>query len=242
MGDLQLKVSRPRCPYCHGDIVGGEDNYACHECLTWHHTGCWTEYGSCVSCGNKQRKATDPDIGMEELMALAGHSSRPRGHDVMADLAAIGLVSPPRKPSFGQQTDTSTKTVTYFDPESGNIESVFKKEHSVYKKVQPDLCGVTEKSKRESACPHLFEAMDNKCRYCGKDAYDYYCEGGTTAKWTTPAFKKADPVVAAQNRKFRQLEQESRIQRQKAAEISQFLWIGLCIAVGLMSVLAKILL
>lgn len=54
MSDVRekLRIQRPRCPYCHDDIVGGADNRACRECLAWHHTGCWVEHGSCVTCGH----------------------------------------------------------------------------------------------------------------------------------------------------------------------------------------------
>ena len=45
-----LKVNRPRCPYCHDDIVAGDANRACYACLTWHHSECWN-YSGCVTCG-----------------------------------------------------------------------------------------------------------------------------------------------------------------------------------------------
>ena len=47
-----VKISRPRCPYCHDEIMPGGDNRACRECLSWHHEDCWDTHGSCVGCGN----------------------------------------------------------------------------------------------------------------------------------------------------------------------------------------------
>lgn len=49
----KIKVERPRCPYCHDDIVPGEKNRACYSCLAWHHTECWDSNGNkCVGCGD----------------------------------------------------------------------------------------------------------------------------------------------------------------------------------------------
>lgn len=47
-----VQVSKPKCPYCHDEIVGGGRNHACHECLTWHHHDCFLEHKGCVTCGN----------------------------------------------------------------------------------------------------------------------------------------------------------------------------------------------
>ena len=58
---VKLKINRPRCPYCHDDIKPGGDNQACHECLAWHHSECWTQHGACVGCGNRWVK--DPVSG-----------------------------------------------------------------------------------------------------------------------------------------------------------------------------------
>ena len=55
----QVRVNHPRCPYCHDDIRGGEDNRACHACLTWHHSECWAE-GGCVTCGGEARTELEP--------------------------------------------------------------------------------------------------------------------------------------------------------------------------------------
>ena len=55
-----IKIPKPRCPYCHTDILPGDtSNYACYECLTWHHDDCFENHGSCVTCGTtwKQDRA-----------------------------------------------------------------------------------------------------------------------------------------------------------------------------------------
>ena len=70
-------IKRDRCPYCHDDIVPGGDNYACHECLAWHHTGCWKEYGACVGCGNTWVKDATSGMMSSPMPKEAGPKEEP---------------------------------------------------------------------------------------------------------------------------------------------------------------------
>jgi hypothetical protein len=46
-----IHIERPRCPYCHEEIVpGAGENRGCGVCLAWHHGRCWTEHGRCAAC------------------------------------------------------------------------------------------------------------------------------------------------------------------------------------------------
>jgi len=69
----EIHIEKPRCPYCHEDIKIGGDNYACHECMVWHHTACWTEHGECVACGNLWMKS--PMGGLSATKPIFGAGS-----------------------------------------------------------------------------------------------------------------------------------------------------------------------
>jgi len=50
--ELQAKIQRPRCPFCHEDVSPGDDEKTlCNDCLAVHHEACWSEHGGCSSCG-----------------------------------------------------------------------------------------------------------------------------------------------------------------------------------------------
>jgi len=99
-----LKVNKPRCPYCHDDIVGGAENYACHECLTWHHTGCWNEHGGCVSCGNTWMK--DPISGVERGTSRRTPASYVDPH-TMSLVDELYLLLGDSKPTAGESEEMS---------------------------------------------------------------------------------------------------------------------------------------
>lgn len=47
-----------RCPYCHHDVVAGQDEqHGCEKCRAWHHQACWTEHGGCSACDFKAQVA-----------------------------------------------------------------------------------------------------------------------------------------------------------------------------------------
>ena len=47
---MTVNVQRPRCPYCHEDVVPGEGR-GCAECMGWTHDECWEDHGKCPACG-----------------------------------------------------------------------------------------------------------------------------------------------------------------------------------------------
>lgn len=49
--ELSLKVTQPRCPFCHDEILPGSLQEACKACRAWHHEACWREGRSrCSAC------------------------------------------------------------------------------------------------------------------------------------------------------------------------------------------------
>jgi len=65
-----IRVERPRCPYCHGDLDPGQAKHGCEACLAWHHRECWDEHGACSACG--AREADAPPPARREDAALGG--------------------------------------------------------------------------------------------------------------------------------------------------------------------------
>jgi hypothetical protein len=49
--DARIKLDRPRCPYCHGELARGEDVAVCRDCDAKHHEACWPADGTCATCG-----------------------------------------------------------------------------------------------------------------------------------------------------------------------------------------------
>jgi hypothetical protein len=51
----ELRVERPRCPYCHGDVLAEEEKQGCTACMAWHHRECWRDAGErCATCGRSE--------------------------------------------------------------------------------------------------------------------------------------------------------------------------------------------
>lgn len=45
-------LKRPRCPFCHEEVLALDAKRACEACMAWHHRECWSEGGlRCASCG-----------------------------------------------------------------------------------------------------------------------------------------------------------------------------------------------
>lgn len=66
--DLDVNVERPRCPFCHDEVLPtGQEKLACTSCMAWHHQACWQEHGGCSACA--QRQETSPSAQRPRSMA-----------------------------------------------------------------------------------------------------------------------------------------------------------------------------
>ncbi len=59
MEDIAVDVQRPRCPYCHDEVIPGEGR-GCADCMGWTHDECWVEHGSCPACGAASSLSANP--------------------------------------------------------------------------------------------------------------------------------------------------------------------------------------
>jgi hypothetical protein len=50
MGRVSAKVSHPRCPYCHDEVMPPDAKEACNGCMSWQHAACWDELSRCAAC------------------------------------------------------------------------------------------------------------------------------------------------------------------------------------------------
>lgn len=71
------RVARSRCPFCREDVLSTQAVAACEACLSRHHGACWSESGSCASCGHRS--------------ALTREAPRPRRASSLWALAVLAL-------------------------------------------------------------------------------------------------------------------------------------------------------
>lgn len=57
-----VSVHHPQCPYCHAPVEPRDRKVACDRCMSWQHTLCWDDHGSCSTCAGTIRLArtTEP--------------------------------------------------------------------------------------------------------------------------------------------------------------------------------------
>lgn len=98
-----MRVSEPRCPFCHDEIVRGDEPVCCPACHAAHHEACLREHPACGGCGAVHpRFAGFAAFTGFATAALAGRRAvrRPlparvgdlRGLDAWVALASAGLV------------------------------------------------------------------------------------------------------------------------------------------------------
>ena len=70
---MSVDVKRPRCPYCHQDVVPGEGR-GCASCMGWAHEECWEFHGGCPACGaERTAPPTSPDHKADPAAARAAN-------------------------------------------------------------------------------------------------------------------------------------------------------------------------
>ena len=84
--ELPLRVSTPRCPYCHDEVTPQSSKRACATCMTWQHAECWDEHGACAACQGAL-DATDPALG-----DAAEHPPAPSAPAPLSRWRALGIL------------------------------------------------------------------------------------------------------------------------------------------------------
>ena len=219
-----LKVNHGRCPYCHDEIVPGEVNRPCVECLTWHHSECWDAHGQCVGCGSNR---------VDHSNGLASRSL-PLVQDGNTNVQIIGsnniiTVGKTKEPLCPVHTPSQISDEAMQDlrelwgrdlpcvcPRSKNTE--FLKLVSTVGarlKEHEDMRRAEQGPQKEPPCAHKFDPMNMCCRYCHKSELEIHNESYGTKDnydrlaWATERFG-ADAVMDS----FKVTNGESRCQQQ----------------------------
>ncbi|HZV01562.1 MAG TPA: hypothetical protein VFF73_32920 [Planctomycetota bacterium] len=67
----EVKVERPRCPFCHDDVQAEDEKHGCATCMAWHHLECWEESGArCATCGHAELEVLPNEPSEDELEVL----------------------------------------------------------------------------------------------------------------------------------------------------------------------------
>lgn len=76
---VRVAASQTRCPFCHDQVQIEERHQVCATCLARHHNDCWTDHGSCSTCGyrsslipSEQNDAVNSMVSDYELRSLQG--------------------------------------------------------------------------------------------------------------------------------------------------------------------------
>lgn len=152
---LKLKVNRPRCPYCHDDIVPGDDNRACHGCLTWHHSECWG-HGGCVTCGAEPPTA-------EPVPTFAVHT----------DTFNPDVDCSPEHDCFVHDRMNAAAKQDLIDLHG---QEQANKMFAEMCKRGPKAKGLSREYWDEQGCQHKFNPEDYSCNHCGADMGDVHGE------------------------------------------------------------------
>lgn len=98
--ERQVQVSRSRCPYCHDDLVPGEEPVACVQCHALHHLPCLEEAGgTCAACSaahprfDERNKVAARRERTTHPARVLGRSMPVLGRLVLAGVLLVALVS-----------------------------------------------------------------------------------------------------------------------------------------------------
>ncbi len=65
----EVKVERPRCPFCHDDVQAEDEKHGCATCMAWHHLECWRESGErCATCGHSELEVLPDEHDVPEVL------------------------------------------------------------------------------------------------------------------------------------------------------------------------------
>lgn len=84
-----------RCPFCHESIEVAESGWICCKlCLARHHRACWTEHGSCASCGETGSLAYVPtrEPGLLPTAERPASRATASSRALSFGLASLGVV------------------------------------------------------------------------------------------------------------------------------------------------------
>lgn len=92
MDTLTIRLSHPRCPFCHETVEPNDVPAPCLACRAWHHTACLGEARQrCAACGVHATTAPSVVLVRERTQARALTSARERTWSAALWIGALGV-------------------------------------------------------------------------------------------------------------------------------------------------------